>query len=326
MTERDEARAAQTKVGRGMIGAAKGCRHDTARANRTTTGWSAIFGNSTSDMLAQAQAAFSEVLRRDPQIPSALIGLAAHHLVLVEDSYVADSGRYLAEAERLLDGALKRVPEASPPITTSASFTGIVARCSPRSRPSRTAPRSIRVSRPAIHMGSVLTRLGRMEEALQQIHYAMRISPKDPISRSGPGCRHGRTRERTRWRGARMVRARPRAQSAQRGGPCPARRHLCTRRRCCQGGTVCGEVQAAQRSFPIRSDWRYSARRRNGLKSRIDCLTGSGSPSRCRNNHRGVLAAHHARSVVQGFGGHATVGEAAGQPRAHWNLRSQPVG
>jgi DNA-binding SARP family transcriptional activator/TolB-like protein len=145
------------------------------------TGWTAMFANSTSDMLAQAEAAFSEVLRRDSQIPSALIGLAAHHLSLVGDSYVADSERYLAEAEQLLDRALKRVPEASPPYY----YLGILHRRRGVLQPALEAFAHSIALNPSFspgyaHKGSVLTRLGRIEEALQQIHYAMRISPKDP--------------------------------------------------------------------------------------------------------------------------------------------------
>jgi DNA-binding SARP family transcriptional activator/TolB-like protein/Tfp pilus assembly protein PilF len=144
-------------------------------------GWTAMFANSTSDMLAQAEAAFSEVLRRDPQMPSALIGLAAHHLSLVGASYVADSDRYLAEAEQLLDRALKRVPEASPPYY----YLGILHRHRGALQPALEAFAHSTALNPSFspgyaHKGSVLTRLGRMEEALQQIHYAMRISPKDP--------------------------------------------------------------------------------------------------------------------------------------------------
>jgi DNA-binding SARP family transcriptional activator/TolB-like protein/Tfp pilus assembly protein PilF len=145
------------------------------------TGWNAMFGNSTSDMLAQAEAAFSEVLRRDPQMPSALIGLAAHHLSLVGASYVADSERYLAEAEQLLDRALKRVPDASPPYY----YLGILHRYRGALQPALEAFAHSTALNPSFspgyaHKGSVLIRLGRMEEALEQIHYAMRISPRDP--------------------------------------------------------------------------------------------------------------------------------------------------
>jgi DNA-binding SARP family transcriptional activator/TolB-like protein/Tfp pilus assembly protein PilF len=144
-------------------------------------GWTAMFRSSTADTLPQAEAAFTEVLKRDPEVPGALIGLAAHHLTLVGDSYTAGGERYMAEAEQFLERALKRVPEASPPYF----YLGILYRFRGALQPALEAFAHSTALNPSFapgyaHKGSVLTRLGRIEEALQQIHYAVRISPKDP--------------------------------------------------------------------------------------------------------------------------------------------------
>jgi DNA-binding SARP family transcriptional activator/TolB-like protein/Tfp pilus assembly protein PilF len=145
-----------------------------------SVGWSAMFGSSSANTLAQAEAAFKEVLKHDPEMPGALIGLAAHHLTIVGD-FAVDGDHYLAEAEQLLDQALRRVPEASPPYF----YLGILHRIRAELQPALEAFEHSTVLNPSFapgyaHAGSVLTRLGRMDEALAQIHYAMRISPKDP--------------------------------------------------------------------------------------------------------------------------------------------------
>jgi DNA-binding SARP family transcriptional activator/TolB-like protein len=144
-------------------------------------GWTAIFGSSTADTLAQAEEAFSEVLKRDPELPSALVGLAAHHVTMVGNLFTVDRERYLGEAEQLLDRALRRVPEKSPPYF----YLGILHRLRGELKLALGAFAHSTDLSPSFapgyaHRGSVLTRLGLMNEALDQIHYAMRISPKDP--------------------------------------------------------------------------------------------------------------------------------------------------
>jgi len=167
------------KANRGRIASIQSDRPEIS--NLLATGWAAIFGSSTADTLPIAEAAFSEALRRDPDLPSALVGLAAHHVTMVGNLFTVDRGHYLDEAEQLLDHALRQVPEKSP----AYFYLGILHRLRAELEPALEAFAHSTDLSPSFapgyaHKGSVLTRLGLMNEALDQIYYAMRISPKDP--------------------------------------------------------------------------------------------------------------------------------------------------
>jgi TolB-like protein/DNA-binding SARP family transcriptional activator/cytochrome c-type biogenesis protein CcmH/NrfG len=146
-----------------------------------STGWAAMFADAAGNSLPQAEAAFREALRRDPERLRAILGLAAHHLAMVGNMHTPDREPYLAAAQELLDRALKRNPAASPPYF----YLGILRRQRGEMQPALHSFEYSIVLNPSFapgyaHMGSVLTRLGRMDEALEKIHYAMRLSPKDP--------------------------------------------------------------------------------------------------------------------------------------------------
>jgi TolB-like protein/DNA-binding SARP family transcriptional activator/Tfp pilus assembly protein PilF len=146
-----------------------------------SAGWAAMLADAAGNSLPQAEAAFREALRRDPERLRAMLGLAAHHLAMVGYMYTPDREPYLAAAQELLERVLKRNPAASPPY----HYLGILHRQRGELQSALHAFEYGIALNPSFapgyaHMGSVLTRVGHMDEALEKIHYAMRLSPKDP--------------------------------------------------------------------------------------------------------------------------------------------------
>jgi DNA-binding winged helix-turn-helix (wHTH) protein/TolB-like protein len=145
-------------------------------------GWSAVYGSSAADTFPQAEASFREVLRRNPEQTSAMLGLAAHHVIAVGNFVVPEREPYLGEAEDLLNHVLIQQPELSP----AYYYRGFVQKLRGELVPALTSfERSIDLNPSFIpaygQVGQVLTSLGRAAEGLEQIRYAMRVSPQDPI-------------------------------------------------------------------------------------------------------------------------------------------------
>jgi DNA-binding winged helix-turn-helix (wHTH) protein/TolB-like protein len=144
-------------------------------------GWSALYGSASADTFWEAEASFREVLRRNPEQTSAMLGLAAHHIIAVGNLVVPEREPYLGEAEDLLNRTLIRQPELSP----AYYYRGLMQKLRGQLRPALTSfERSIDLNpsfTPAYgQVGQVLASLGRAAEGLEQIQYAMRVSPQDP--------------------------------------------------------------------------------------------------------------------------------------------------
>jgi tetratricopeptide (TPR) repeat protein len=146
-----------------------------------SAGWAAMMASPSANTLPEAEAAFREVLKRDPESVRAMRGLAAHHLVMIGDMHAADRESYLPEAEQLLYRVLKRNPAASPPYF----YLGILHTLRGELQAALESFAHSTALNPSFapgyaQMGNILTRLGRPDEAIEQIRYAMRVSPKDP--------------------------------------------------------------------------------------------------------------------------------------------------
>jgi tetratricopeptide (TPR) repeat protein len=149
-----------------------------------SAGWAAMFGDASDYAMAQAEKAFRGALQRDPQRLRAMLGLAAHHLEMVGNLRTPEREPYLSEAEQLLDQVLKRNPQASPPYF----YLGILHKLRGELEPAldsfeHSTTLNASFAPGYAHMGNVLIRLGRMDEGLDRIRYAMRLSPKDPKMR-----------------------------------------------------------------------------------------------------------------------------------------------
>jgi DNA-binding winged helix-turn-helix (wHTH) protein/TolB-like protein len=144
-------------------------------------GWSALYGTSSANTYPQAEVSFREVLRRDPEQRSAMLGLAAHHIIAVGNLIVPEPEPYLGEADDLLNRILIGNPSSSP----AYYYRGLLQKLRSELEPALTSfERSVALNpsfTPAYgQIGQVLVSLGRLDEGLEQIRYAMRLSPQDP--------------------------------------------------------------------------------------------------------------------------------------------------
>jgi len=144
-------------------------------------GWYAIANNAILGPTGPARY-FGEVLQRDAGNVQAMTGLAGYHVVLVDRFLVAENGDHLDRAEELLRQAIARNPLSS----RSHYFLGVVHKLRGQ-RPEALAAFAkvieINPNYPLAyaHTGDVLAGMGKFDEAMDQVHYAIRLSPKDPI-------------------------------------------------------------------------------------------------------------------------------------------------
>jgi len=146
-------------------------------------GWNALVSKSDAEAMALAEMRFSEALRRDPEQISAMLGLAAHHVVALGLIMAPEREPYLSEAENLLERVLERRPGSSP----AYYYLGLaqVLR-GDRQAALGSLQKSVALNpsfAPGYAMiGRVLTMLGQNDAALQSIQHARDLSPRDPAS------------------------------------------------------------------------------------------------------------------------------------------------
>jgi TolB-like protein len=145
-------------------------------------GWAAVYGSATANnTLLGAEALFREALQRDPKDFSATLGLAAQHIIAVGNLVVPDREPYLGEAAELLERILVRDPESS----SAYYYRGLLQKIREELQPALASFTRCVTLNPSFapgygQIGQVLTSLGRAEEGLDQIRYAMRLNPQDP--------------------------------------------------------------------------------------------------------------------------------------------------
>ena len=143
-------------------------------------GWAAIIRMIAGDRTAGADRYFEAALKRDPDNLSALTGLGAYHVQAVAMFMTADPQPHIAEAEKLLHRAIERDPWHMMPYY----YLGTLDKT--RGRPREALKNFTKVIdlnpsyAPAYaQIGHVLSRLGRLDEAMEHVRYAIRLSPKD---------------------------------------------------------------------------------------------------------------------------------------------------
>jgi tetratricopeptide (TPR) repeat protein len=143
-------------------------------------GWAATTRISRADTTSGADRYFSEVLARDPDNVSALIGLGAFHVVgaamFLETGQTFD----LAMAEQLLTRALALQPRAS----MAYYYLGVLHKVRGRPDAALSAFRQTLEINPSYapayaQVGHVLSRTGHLNTALEHVRYAIRLSPRD---------------------------------------------------------------------------------------------------------------------------------------------------
>jgi TolB-like protein/Flp pilus assembly protein TadD len=144
-------------------------------------GWSIQYRGPTRDNLAQSRASFEEALRREPGLPVAMVGVASALTTAVLNAMADDAQHDLDRAELLLNSAL----QGDPTSYQAHYWKGLLSKARGRyelALPSLLRAIDLNPSASYAHaqVGHVLVRLGRVQEGMGHISYAMRLSPKDP--------------------------------------------------------------------------------------------------------------------------------------------------
>jgi tetratricopeptide (TPR) repeat protein len=146
-------------------------------------GWAALYDISKAGY-KRAESYFTQAVERDPDNLAARIGLGAYHARIGALALDADSDAHRAKALELLRDALQRDPQSS----TANFYIGLAL-----NKDARTLPQSIQYMQRAIalnpsfpaayaHIGHGLSRMGKPDEGIGYIRYAMRLSPRDPTT------------------------------------------------------------------------------------------------------------------------------------------------
>lgn len=149
-------------------------------ADLLAKGWAATTRISMADKTTGADTYFEEVLGRDPDNVSALTGLAAFHIVGSAMFLSANDAAMLEKAEALLSRAINLNPYASLPYY----YRGVLEKTRARSQAALEAFDHVLQLNPSYapayaQIGQILSRRGQLNEALEHVRYAIRLSPKD---------------------------------------------------------------------------------------------------------------------------------------------------
>lgn len=145
-------------------------------------GWVTMTGGGvTAEKVEQSRLLFEEALRRDTNSLQAQVGLAAYHVQQVSELLTPDAVAHIDTALRILEPAVGKDPD-----NENAYY--YLARAQRNKNDFEAALRSfsrtieLNPSRTDAYaqMGLTLLFLRRPAEALENIQYAMRLSPKDP--------------------------------------------------------------------------------------------------------------------------------------------------
>jgi tetratricopeptide (TPR) repeat protein len=125
---------------------------------------------------------FEAVLRLDPDSVSAMIGLATIDLNKIALMLVPQREPSLARAQALLDRVIGRRQDNS----TAHYLLGMLQRLRGENEAALVAFARALDLNPSLapvyaQAGQTLTKLGRPDEALEHIRYAIRLSPNDPL-------------------------------------------------------------------------------------------------------------------------------------------------
>jgi len=146
-------------------------------------GWAEIgaAARSGEESLRRAERFFSQALSRDPDNTRAQAGLAAYHVRMVVQLHADDPAPHLDKAEAILQRLIDRHPNMQGPYLDMGL---VYVAHDQNKKAARMFERSIELNpshAPSYaQLGLALARTGRPSEGLEHIHYAMRLSPRDP--------------------------------------------------------------------------------------------------------------------------------------------------
>jgi DNA-binding SARP family transcriptional activator/TolB-like protein/Tfp pilus assembly protein PilF len=148
--------------------------------NLVMKGWAVHFSGPSRNNAAEELTLFEEALRREPDYGPAMLGVGMALTQAVLNSLADDPRSSLERAEEQLN----RVLEKDPTSYRAYFWKAMVAKARERYEEAlELLSKSIELNPGVPHSyaqrGDVLTKLGRPAEGLEQIQYAIRVSPKD---------------------------------------------------------------------------------------------------------------------------------------------------
>jgi TolB-like protein/DNA-binding SARP family transcriptional activator/Tfp pilus assembly protein PilF len=147
-------------------------------------GWAAMqaaFSRTSIDSYRKAEALFQEALARDPQHIQALVGMGSFHSNVAVQRLVPDPKAHFEKAREILTLAAERDPRNP----SALLQLGILLQGTGKVREALELFEKVTGLNPShssayAHIGHALGRLGQPEKGIEHIHYAMRLSPRDP--------------------------------------------------------------------------------------------------------------------------------------------------
>jgi TolB-like protein/DNA-binding SARP family transcriptional activator len=160
-------------------GAARG---DPALNEMIANAWAGVFRSVTVGHTGESETRFQEILKRKPDTVPALVGIAATHLALMGNLLAFDT----QERATIADEALKKALARNPASSIAHYFLGVLHKHRHQFQEAHASLLKTLELNPShapayAHLGHTLMLLGRVDEALEPIRYAMRLSPKDPL-------------------------------------------------------------------------------------------------------------------------------------------------
>jgi TolB-like protein len=190
----DENSTVQEEITRGLarrlqvnvveVGAQSGYpagQHDPTTGELVAKGWAAFLKSASSGSAAAAKSFFERALVRDPHNVSALTGLGAYHTRAAGYQTDADRVTHLKQAKRLLTEAI----EGAPSFCLPPFFLGRIHKMHGDYRGARELLAKAVALNPSFaaayaEIGQLIGLLGNLDEGMDHIRYAMRLSPRDP--------------------------------------------------------------------------------------------------------------------------------------------------
>lgn len=144
-------------------------------------GFATQYGGFTYERLTKALAIFEEALVRAPELPNAMVAVAAASLDLTSNYSVSGRRSQIERAEKLLHRALEKQPD----FANAHFYLGRLHKVRseyPLAQQSllRALELNPSLSQAYAQLGHTLARQGRAREGMEHILYAIKLSPKDP--------------------------------------------------------------------------------------------------------------------------------------------------
>jgi DNA-binding SARP family transcriptional activator/TolB-like protein len=156
-------------------------QHDAKIDDMLAHGWAAMANLVSLGTTSGADGYFDDVLQRDPDNVSALIGLGGYHAGIVAMFLVPDPDEHLQRANALLQKAIAKSPSS----VLAYYYLGLVHKARGQLPEALKDFTKVVQEDPSLplgyaQVGHLVSRMGRPDEAMEYIRYAVRLNPKDP--------------------------------------------------------------------------------------------------------------------------------------------------